>query len=322
MRGWNKVRAQERREESSDSRRRAYHLPVTRLGVPSEDDANLIVPIQDDGAHAVELLTNNRTHFTLVRKAPELELRNYRAGYLEQEHGRERGLACMRSVGDDWDEFLWDIYSRRRVDDVGGILVSLIFCHPRSIVFRDLKHNHTYLNLRSGEKWDLNFVGYDCPGISYFPPSVAGIPLWRFKPAIFDSIRQRVQDEHARALSRWRKYLSFNTGGWRYSGRPELVSFMVYNSAYPVHVDWPSLRAVPLLDANGKYIDRSLDEIVEVLSDWRDHDTDALRDLAPGELPAVVSAWPIAKALRATASVLAAGIAGNAAYELLKAVLR
>ncbi|TCO61119.1 hypothetical protein EV192_103703 [Actinocrispum wychmicini] len=206
------------------------------------------------------------------------------------------------------------------------------------MVFRDLKCEYAYLNTRSGTAWDLHFVGYECPGpLKQLPPSKAGVPLWRFRPEQFNAIRQMVQNEHRRELgtsnnpfpptdARYYRHERETLGkdkprlpGWRYSGRPELVSFMAYPKDYAHElIDWLSLRAVQLVDANGNYLAQSLSEVVEIMSDWRHHDSDALRGLAPGESPVVVSALPIGKALRATVSVLAAGVSGNAAYDLIK----
>jgi hypothetical protein len=79
--------------------------------------------------------------------------------------------------------------------------------------------------------------------------------------------------------------------------------------------------SVPLVDADGDYLDRSLSEVVEVMSDWRELDNDDPRALAPSELPRAVSAAPIGRALRAVAAAIAGGVAGNAAYELIKAAV-
>jgi hypothetical protein len=214
-----------------------------------------------------------------------------------------------------WKSLLRVLRKRSRQSDDGSILVSLAFCHPKSIVLKDLKVEYVYLNDRSGTRWDLHFVGYRQRDEQRRP---AGQPRWDFDAARFDETRRMVQDEHAAALAS--AEIPFESAGWRYSGRPELVSFMAYRD-YPGLIDWLSLRSVRLVDANGRYLDRSLSEIVEVLSDWRDHDNDALRELAPGEPPIVESALPIGAALVATAAVLAGGVAGNTAYDLIKAAV-
>ncbi|HEV8558230.1 MAG TPA: hypothetical protein VGR06_17800 [Actinophytocola sp.] len=224
------------------------------------------------------------------------------------------GLPAYLEPAARWKSLLRVLRKRSRQSDDGSMLVSLAFCHPKSIVLKDLKAEYVYLNDRSGTRWDLHFVGYRQRDGQRHP---AGQPRWEFDAARFDETRRMVQDEHAAALAS--AEIPFESVGWRYSGRPELVSFMAYRD-YPGLIDWLSLRSVRLVDANGRYLDRSLSEIVEVLSDWRDLDND-IRDLAPGEPPQIVSAAPISQALRATAAALASGIAGNAAYELLKAAI-
>jgi hypothetical protein len=214
-----------------------------------------------------------------------------------------------------WKLLLQAIRKRSRQSDDSSILVSLAFCHPKSIVLKDLKAEYVYLNDRSGTRWDLHFVGYRHRNEQRHP---TGKPSWDFDAARFDEMRSFVQDNHAASLSS--SDMPYESVPWRYSGRPELVSFMAYRD-HPGLIDWPSLRSVRLVDANGRYLDRSLSEIVEVLSDWRDLDNDDIRDLAPGESPQAVSAAPIGQALQATAAALASGIAGNAAYELIKAAI-
>jgi hypothetical protein len=225
------------------------------------------------------------------------------------------GVTAYIEPAAKWKSLLRVLRKRSRQSDDGSILVSLAFCHPKSIVLRDLKAEYVYLNDRSGTRWDLHFVGYRHRDEQRHP---TGKPRWDFDAARFDEIRSFVQDNHATSLAS--AGMPDKSVGWRYSGRPELVSFMAYRD-HPGLIDWLSLRSVRLVDANGSYLDRSLSEIVEVLSDWRDLDNDDIRDLAPGEPPQVVSATPIAHALQATAAALASGIAGNAAYELLKAAV-
>jgi hypothetical protein len=227
-------------------------------------------------------------------------------------------IALMMTPTTEWEKLLRKIEERCRRSADNSVLVSLVFCHPRSVVFRDLKAEYAYLDHRSGASWDLNFVGYDCRTRPVLPPSVAGVPLWRFRADSFNALRQKLQDAHAAALAE--SDAPFDAVGWRYSGRPELVSFMAYHH-YPEFIDWLSLRAVRLVDADGDYLDRSLSEVVEVMSDWREVDNGDLRALAPGELPRAVSAAPIGRALRAVAATIAGGVTGNAAYELIKAAV-
>jgi hypothetical protein len=89
-----------------------------------------------------------------------------------------------------------------------------------------------------------------------------------------------------------------------------------------IHLDWLSLHACRLLDANGRYLRYSLGEIVESLSDWRKEDDAVMREFAPGEINReVASALSLKSVLTATAQQFPGGIAVNAAYDLLKKVL-
>lgn len=305
-----------------------------------DDDGNLTVPLRDNHEADVELLTGGfgpayaRFHapdwhgtpgamlaldeFALVAKATEPQLAHYRDAFLTWREEQSRRMYSVDIVR-EWDPLLDRAKDRCDRSDDGSALISLVFCHPKSVVLSDLKAEYAYFNQRSGATWDLYFVGYDCPTSRYpLPPSVAGIPLWRFYAGAFDNMREHLQRKHAEALAQ--PDAPFVGAGWRYSGRPEMVSFMAYRDL-PGVIDWLSLRAVRLVDATGNYLDRSLSEIVEVMSDWREIDNDDIRDLAPGEPPIVVSARPIERALRATAVAIASGIAGNASYELIKAVV-
>ena len=301
-------------------------------------DGNVSVPLDEDADNGITLLTGGwdpdgallraRGHrvtwgylsendFALVARATESQLARHRAAYAEQQR-KIMNVAPMMVPTTAWERLLRKVEERCRHSADNSVLVSLVFCHPRSVVFRDLKAEYAYLDHRSGANWDLHFVGYDCRTRPVLPPSVAGVPLWRFHADRFNALRQDLQDAHAAALAE--SDAPFDSVGWRYSGRPELVSFMAYHY-FPEFIDWLSLRAVPLVDADGGYLDRSLSEVVEVMSDWRELDSDDLRDLAPGELPRAVSAAPIGRALRVVAAAIASGVAGNAAYELIKAAV-
>lgn len=292
---------------------------------------------QDDAVAAVAgrgddvlLVRNGDFHggFTLLAKASEDELRRHERAYAEQEPGPvlrpPPGASCLIVPESEWHTLKESITKRAHDTSDGAVLVSLVFCTPDSIVFRDLTRQFAYLNLRSGQVWDLYFAGYTCPVPGrVLPPSPRGIPLWQFRPAKFHDLWKHIRFEHTRSFGENPYYCG---RPWRYSGRPELVSFMAYRdfSDYfgpTVRIDWPSLRAVPLADANGDYLDHSLSEIVETMSDWRDTDNAAIRRFAPGERPAVESALSLGSALRVVGSAMAGGIAGNAAYDLLKQII-
>jgi hypothetical protein len=218
---------------------------------------------------------------------------------------------------DDWDVLLEKISRRCKRSRDGSVLVSLSFCHPESVVFRDLKAEYIYLNHRSGIQWDLHFVGYNFHNKRLREKEAPS--AWKFDAYQFDTIRKAIQIRHGLALKK-SENIPHKRSNWRYTGRPELVSFMAYRD-YPDIVDWASLRSVQLVNANGEYTDQSLSEVVEVLSDWRDRDDDMLQKFAPGEFPTTVSVSSIGKPLQAIGAVIAGGVAGNAAYELIKAAI-
>ncbi|WP_158854959.1 hypothetical protein [Saccharothrix deserti] len=305
------------------------------------DDAGIVVSISGDLDDDVTLLKEpptlgapaNLHDFALVREASSEELRRYRVNYTpdkDRDHMSRRELYLYRGHAlnamlgaHEWRSVLRAVAERCNQSAESGTLVSLVFCNPASIVLRDLKTEYAYFQERSEDAWDLHFVGYRCQKKWSLRPSRIGIPMWRFDGKKFNEVRMIVQSEH-------RKYAEdspFSRSGWTYSGRPEIVSFMAYGrydeefNEPRAHIDWPSLRAVPLVDANGSYIDYSLGEVVEAMSDWRERDGEVLRHLAPGELPIAASTLSIEGALKAVASALAIGITGNAAYELIKKVI-
>jgi len=141
---------------------------------------------------------------------------------------------------------------------------------------------------------------------------------------------------------------------WRFSGTADLISFMAYES-YLTHdtpvnpalspaplsdpgngepllrpargghgdgIDWLSLRAVQLLEANGSYRDLSLGGIVEGFSSWR-QDGAIPHGMGPGEkISGEASVQVLVPALATLAAGVLIGVAGNLAYDLLKTVVR
>lgn len=214
-----------------------------------------------------------------------------------------------------WNNFLFWIQRRAKESEDGSVLVSLILCQPNSLVIRDLKKANAYVNLRSGATWDLHLIGYETFRIR---PSVLGIPMWRFNAGRFLDVIAHIQHEYAAKLADSEGVTPGKP--WRYSGTADLVSFMAYRD-FPGLIDWPSLRAIQLLDAQGAYLDRSIGQIVEIMSDWREDDPE-IREYAPGELrQSAISVVDLHRALTAVAGMVTSGIIGNAAYELLKKLL-
>ncbi|MET7326663.1 hypothetical protein [Nonomuraea sp. NPDC005650] len=238
---------------------------------------------------------------------------------------------CMFAMGRDSDAI--EDFAQSAIDrgPNGQALISIMFCHPRSIVFRDLLNNFAYLDHRSGMSWDLIFAGYTSRN-QFLPPQVAGIRIWKFRPTDFHEIRQLVSQHHRRALCR---DVPSGLTPWEYSGTPELVSVMAYATEVTARgytdtvakIDWASLRAVRLTDLNGNYKSHNLGTLVETLSDWREasestEPVPAFRELAPGEAPSTTTSVEILRPLlNAAAAAIAGGIAGNAAYDLLKKIM-
>ncbi|MEU6788819.1 hypothetical protein ABZ912_57370 [Nonomuraea angiospora] len=137
---------------------------------------------------------------------------------------------------------------------------------------------------------------------------------WSFDPDGFNNVRHEIENRHARALLGERPIEGIPR--WQFSGTADLVSFMVHGW----DIDWLSLRSMRLLDSSGTYTTYSLGEVVEELTEWRE-DSPLIRDLAPGEVPPQVSALSLQPALKAISAALLSGIAGNAAYEILKSLL-
>jgi hypothetical protein len=221
---------------------------------------------------------------------------------------------AMRSA---WTALLDHIQYRTAQSPDGSALVSLVLCPPSSLVFRDLAAGSAYLNLRSGSTWDLHLIGYTALESGTARPNVLGVPLWRFSAARFLDVVAHVQREHAAVLA---APGPVPVRRWRYSGTADLVSVMAYRDL-PGLIDWSSLRAVQLLGAQGQYLDRSIGQITEIMSDWRE-DRGELRDMAPGELQQnAISVLDLRRALTLAANMIASGIIGNAAYELLTKLL-
>ena len=218
-----------------------------------------------------------------------------------------------------WEVLLKRIRESTDRSSDGSVMVSLVLCQPNSLVFRELKETYAYVDLRSGVAWDLHLIGYKAINRhGNMKPSVLGIPTWRFNAGRFLDVVAHIQYEHAAALADSEDAPAGRP--WRYSGTADLVSFMAYWD-FPGLIDWPSLRAVQLLDAQGAYLDRSMGQIVEIMSDWSE-DGPEVREFAPGELQqTAISVLDLRRALIAVAGMVTSGIVGNAAYDLLKKLL-
>jgi hypothetical protein len=232
----------------------------------------------------------------------------------------ELRLGRSFSLASAWDELLQAVERRTEESTDGSALVSLVMCQPDSLVFRELKRTQAYVDLRSGTAWDLHLIGY--AAINTFGtmrPSVLGIPTWRFRAGRFLDVVAHVQHGHAAGLAASDSAVA-GSAPWRYSGTGDLVSFMAYRDL-PGLIDWPSLKGVQLHDAQGAYLDRSIGQIVEIMSDWRE-DGPEVQEFAPGEMrQTAISVLDLRRALIVVAGMVTSGVIGNAAYDLLKQLI-
>jgi len=226
-------------------------------------------------------------------------------------------VPSMRRVS-QWDELCDQVLEHMDTAGHDEALVSMVFANPRSVVFADLESNFAYLDLRSGRTWDLFFVGYGGRYWGKFPRSDKtrrSTDFWSH--AQFYHTARDVSEAHRAALAS-ADDVPPNLEGWRYSGNCDLVSLMAYRrGSHDILWDWPSLRAVMLTDANGSYVEQGLGEVVETLSEWRAEPAD-LDQLAPGEGPVVTRVLDLGRALAAVGTAAGSGVAGGAAYDLLK----
>lgn len=213
-----------------------------------------------------------------------------------------------------------DILSRApafgtRDNPLGERLVSVVFAHPGSHVWRELETNRGFLDTRSGAAWDLFFAGLSA--YAPMPHEAEPFALGRsgqgrprlFNPKSFTRIADRIAREHAAALA-----ANGTREPWRYSGGTDLVSFMCYAR----EPDWLSLKSVRLYPWSRLGPGTSLSEVTEGLRRWKAGTI--APELAPGEAPAALTV-PfdcLADALAWSAAAVAGGLLGNAAYDLLK----
>lgn len=169
------------------------------------------------------------------------------------------GILSGRWVGlDDPNAGLNDMWDGEH----GRRLISILFAMPDTAIFADLQENIAYYNVRSGAGWDLAVAGY-CEG----PPdddlhSVPADGGWWFSPSAFNNIHSGVEREHREYMEKQSLFKGRRTP-WKYSGKPELVSFWANPSNWN-EPDWPSLVSCNLVEP-----ERSLSWAVEAHSDWR-----------------------------------------------------
>lgn len=192
-------------------------------------------------------------------------------------------------------------------------LTSIVFANPTSFVWRDLHTNRAFLDVRTGDDWDLFFAGMS--GYKRMDTDAEQLwdPFWRenwqryLNPQRFKAIERRVVLGQQRAAVPSSRL-------WQYSGDTDLVSFMCYAR----DPDWASLVYCRIDDSEPSA--RSLGEIAEGLRRWQDGEVDP--DLTPGEFQTARVLPDLGAALKWSAAAVGSGIVGDFAYDLLKLLMR
>jgi hypothetical protein len=196
--------------------------------------------------------------------------------------------------------------------ELGGItrplydrLASVVFAHPGSAVIGDLNGNRLLFDGQSGEEWDLFIAGYyqygthgDVNPITLYRSDRSYVP-WQFSPQMFVQFVRDVET---------------SSRAWRYTGDPQVVSFMVYGG----NPDWKSLHHVDLFGVDAP----SIGGVIEGLRRWQVEEPD--RRFAPGEALYETTFIPcgvLRDALKWAALAATAGVIGNRVDDLLGRLL-
>lgn len=219
---------------------------------------------------------------------------------------------------------LRDVFNRsstaaRSSDALGQRLVSLVFAPPGAPLWKELDYTVGYLDALTGDAWDLFFIGVPAVARRDLSPQGAQHYDWSrfFDPDKFAEVAAEVTHEHASALtSAGRK----GSQAWRHTGGVDLVSLMAYAGS----PDWLSLTSTRV-DERGPRGHLPLSEIAARHARWEEGEID--EEFSPGLPPEFGrgSIWGatlpgLTHALRATALTLGGGVAGNAAYELIRTI--
>jgi hypothetical protein len=200
----------------------------------------------------------------------------------------------------------------------GQRLISIIFARPSSPVWRDLETNRAFLDLRSGDAWDLFFAGMSAFAAEEADAIPIVDPSWRGDFARYLNLRafRGIEETIYRGQRSVTQKADHEFEIWRYSGETDLVSFMCYAR----EPDWLSLRSVHIEESpTGRPL--SLGQITEGLTRWSSGDVD--ERFAPGRAAAGAhrtNASSLDKALSWAALTVAGGVLGNSAYDLIKAL--
>lgn len=208
-----------------------------------------------------------------------------------------------------------DVFKRARSvtdqsDPTGERLVSLVFAPPRARLWRELKYSVAYLDAQTGDDWDLFFVGV--PAVARKDSKHGGDWSRYYQWDKFRAVEREVYHQHANALES--AGLGVRTA-WRHTGGSDLVSVLTHHGK----PDWLSLTACRIDGGEGRAV--NLSEVAARQRDWRDGEDDRLFWRDPYRNPGDGGREDLERALVRTAAALGAGVAGNAAYELVKALL-
>lgn len=232
--------------------------------------------------------------------------------------------ACLEvGARDQWNpRLMWpavsldDVFERAksvtdRSDPAGERLVSLVFAPPRARLWHELKYSVAYLDAQTGDDWDLFFIGV--PAVAR-KDSIRGQDWSRyFQAKKFHQVEREVHRYHANALEQ----AGLDVGrAWRHTGGSDLVSVLSHYGK----PDWLSLTACRI-DSRGDQQAEMLSEVAARQRDWREGEDDPMFWRDPYHERIGGGVHDLERALVRTAAVVGGGVAGNAAYELVRGLL-
>ncbi len=198
-----------------------------------------------------------------------------------------------------------------RADPTGERLVSLVFAPPGARLWRELKYSVAYLDAQTGDDWDLFFIGV--PAVAKKDSNHRLDWSRLYQPKAFFQVEHEVYRHHANALEQ----AGLDVGrAWRHTGGSDMVSVLAHHGK----PDWLSLTACRI-DSRGDQQAVKLAEIAARQRDWREGQDDPMFWRDPYYERHGGGVRDLERALVRTAAVIGGGVAGNAAYELVKGLL-
>lgn len=155
----------------------------------------------------------------------------------------------------------------------GPSVLALLFAQPDSDAIRTLDERGAYLNIRTGETWDLFFPGYYTSDQRSLEHQLGSRSVghrfageWYFNPTAFNIMRHHVELE--------------SQGRWVYSGGTDLVLINLWlpERGDPV-IDWESVQSGSLTESSDGTSTLTVAQVIETVS--RDLESDA-QDAAYG----------------------------------------